>query len=549
MTALTDLVIGLAAVSWLNLMWRVGLVAARMYQIEEYEDARFLRWGATRAWLLHRAVVAAAAVALASLLAAIPAGGASARLVAAGWLAASLVAALLWGWTPAKKPLVVTARMRRLLVGTGILAMLLAAAAGFLLATDRWVAAGILIVAPLACAPALSQALLVAANYVLKPVEAAVRRHYLRMAAAKMGSVAPLVVAVAGSYGKTSTKHILAALLQPSLETLPTRKSFNTLMGVSRVINEDLLPQHRVFVVEMDAYGPGEIAAISGLVHPRVAVLTSAGPQHLERFGTVSRIADALYEVIAALPASGVAIVHGGEPVVAGLATRAQEEGRTVARYGIDDAPGGAPLEVIASDVHVDGRGARFRWSWPENKLVRDVVIPLLGRHQVLNTTAALAVVAVLGQDIDAAVAAAAALEPVEHRLQPLRTGGPVTVIDDSYNANPIGVHNGLDVLASMDGGGKILVTPGLVELGSVEELENRRYGEHAAAVCSDVIVMEARPAAALLAGLRAGGLDEAHIHLVRSLAEATALIGRLSRPGDVVLFANDLPDTYLPSG
>ena len=548
MTALSDVLIALAAVSWLNLVWRVGLVAARMYQIEEYEDARFLRWGATTAWLLHRAVLASATLASASLLAAIPAGGERARLVAAGWLAASLVAALLWGWTPAKKPLVVTARMRRLLLCAGGLAMLLAAAVGFLLATDRWVAAGILIVAPLAFAPALSQALLVAANYVLKPVEAAVRRHYLRLAAAKITSVAPLVVAVAGSYGKTSTKHILAALLQPSLDTLPTRKSFNTLMGVSRVINEDLHPPHRVFVVEMDAYGPGEIAAISGLVHPRVAVLTSAGPQHLERFGTMSRIADALYEVIAALPPSGVAIVHGGEPVVAGLAARAQEEGRTVARYGIADAPGGAPLEVIASDVHVDGRGARFRWSWPENKLVRDVVIPLLGRHQVLNTTAALAVVAVLGQDINAAVAAAAALEPVEHRLQPLRTGGPVTVIDDSYNANPIGVHNGLDVLASMDGGGKILVTPGLVELGSVEEQENRRYGEHAAAVCSDVIVMEARPAAALLVGLRAGGLDEAHIHLVRSLAEATALIGRLSRPGDVVLFANDLPETYLPS-
>jgi UDP-N-acetylmuramoyl-tripeptide--D-alanyl-D-alanine ligase len=548
-TALTDLLFALAAVSWLNLMWRVGLVAARMYQIEEYEDARFLRWGATRAWLLHRAVLAAGVLEVASLLGAIAAGAQSARLVAAGWLAGSLVATLLWEWTPAKKALVLTPRMRRLLMCAGGLAILLAAAVAFLLATGRWVAAGIVIAALLAFAPALSQGLLVAANYVLKPVEAAVRRHYLRLAAAKLTSVAPLVIAVAGSYGKTSTKHILAALLQPSLDTLPTRKSFNTLMGVSRVINEDLLPQHRVFVVEMDAYGPGEIAAISGLVHPRVAVLTSAGPQHLERFGTMSRITDALYEVIAALPASGVAIVHGGEPVVAELAARAASEGRTVARYGLAEAPGGVQLEVIASKVHIDGRGARFRWSWAENKLERDVVIPLLGRHQVLNVTAALAVVAVLGQDIDAAVAAAAVLEPVEHRLQPLRTGGPVTVIDDSYNANPVGVHNGLDVLASMDGGGKILVTPGLVELGSVEEQENRRYGEHAAAVCSDVIVMDARPAAALVAGLRAGGLDEAHIHLVRSLAEATALIGQLSRPGDVVLFANDLPDTYLPSG
>ncbi|HYL70248.1 MAG TPA: cyanophycin synthetase, partial [Candidatus Dormibacteraeota bacterium] len=158
-----------------------------------------------------------------------------------------------------------------------------------------------------------------------------------------------------------------------------------------------------------------------------------------------------------------------------------------------------------------------------------------------------LGVVALMDHDLDAAVGAAGRLEPVEHRLQPMRTGGPVTVIDDSYNANPVGVHNGLDVLAAMNGGRKILVTPGLVELGSVEEEENRRYGEHAASVCSDVIVMQARPAAALQAGLRAGGLPSEHIHVVRTLDEATAVIARVSRPGDVVLFANDLPDTYLP--
>ncbi len=105
--------------------------------------------------------------------------------------------------------------------------------------------------------------------------------------------VDPTVVAVVGSYGKTSTKHILAQLLQPSVNTLPTRKSFNTLMGVTRVINEDLKPEDRVFVVEMDAYGEGEIAAMSNLVHPRVAIITAVGPQHLERFGTLDHIADA----------------------------------------------------------------------------------------------------------------------------------------------------------------------------------------------------------------------------------------------------------------
>ncbi len=96
-------------------------------------------------------------------------------------------------------------------------------------------------------------------------------------------------------------------------------------------------------------------------------------------------------------------------------------------------------------------------------------------------------------------MAAAASLEQIEHRLQLMATPGPLTVIDDSYNANPVGVHSGLDVLAAMPGH-KFLITPGLVELGSVEDEENRRYGVHAARVCDHVIVMSAKTSFALCA-------------------------------------------------
>ena len=124
---------------------------------------------------------------------------------------------------------------------------------------------------------------------------------------------------------------------------------------------------------------------------------------------------------------------------------------------------------------------------------------------------------------------------------------GPLTVIDNSYNANPVGVHNGLEVLAAMSAAHRFLITPGLVELGSVESEENRRYGEHAAKVCDHVIVMSAKTTDALLAGLRAGGLGDDRIHVVDTLDDATKLLQSLALPGDVVLFANDLPDTYLP--
>jgi UDP-N-acetylmuramoyl-tripeptide--D-alanyl-D-alanine ligase len=161
--------------------------------------------------------------------------------------------------------------------------------------------------------------------------------------------------------------------------------------------------------------------------------------------------------------------------------------------------------------------------------------------------SAAFVAVVTLGYSIDEAINAAASLEQVEHRLQVMANAGPLTVIDDSYNANPVGVHNGLEVLAAMSGAHKFLITPGLVELGSVEDDENRRYGEHAAKVCDHVIVMSAKTSAALCAGLRDGGMSDDRIHLVETLDEATRLLQSMSRPGDVVLFANDLPDTYMP--
>ena len=440
-----------------------------------------------------------------------------------------------------------TARMRRLLIAGGFLAVVLAAGLALGIVTLHPVISAILVLIAGGVVTGLSEILLVAANVVTKPAEARIRRHYLGLAAARMKVVDPVVVAVVGSFGKTSTKHILAQLLQPSVNTLPTRKSFNTLMGVTRVINEDLTPEHRVFIVEMDAYAQGEIAAMSDLVHPRMAIITAIGPQHMERFGTIERIAGAMYEVASALPADGTLIVYTGDHAGTVLAERARADQRHLIRYALADDAQMVDADVVASSIRIDSHGGAFRWRWDAEGLDREVTIPLLGRHQVANVSAALAAVRILGYSIDGAISAAASLEQVEHRLQLMASAGPLTVIDDSYNANPVGVHNGLEVLAAMSGAHKFLVTPGLVELGGVETEENRRYGEHAANVCDHVIVMSAKTSAALCAGLRDGGMSEDRIHVVDTLDEATMLLQRLSRHGDVVLFANDLPDTYLP--
>ncbi len=534
-----------AASAWAVWLGRAGLVVARMYQIEEYEAPRLFAWGHQPRWLFHRTVLVGTLLA-ASIGAIVIATTAQDQLApGAGLLGGAVVLNALWRWIPPKKELVYTPRMRRILSAAAGLGLLVAV----LLGVAIWLAAPIigLAVASLALllSAELTMVLVVGGNLLMTPVEASIRQKFVRQAQARIRQYGPRVISVAGSYGKTSTKHITAQLLAPQINTFPTPKSFNTLMGITRTINEYLEPAHKLFVVEMDAYGPGEIADMAALVEPELAVITSIGPQHLERFGTIANIRAAMYELVAALPANGPVVVYAGEAESAQLADQAARDGRTVVRYGFADEPG-APFDVTASAVQIDSSATHFTWAWPARGLERRVSIPLLGKHNILNTAAGLAVTVLLGFDLDRAIAAAAQLEPVPHRLQRLPSAGGVLVIDDSYNANPVGVHNGLEVLQQIEGRQKILVTPGMVELGSVQDVENQRFGEHAAAVCQHVILVGKRQTQPIYAGLQAKQFPASAVHVVETLAEVTALLGQISGPGDVVLFANDLPDTYL---
>jgi UDP-N-acetylmuramoyl-tripeptide--D-alanyl-D-alanine ligase len=546
MGLLEDVLAALAGAAWLALAARAVLVAARMFQIEEYEADRLVAWGRSRAWLLHRSsvVAGAAVVAVTAFALTDPARPGMRIAITGAWIAGLLAGHTAWRWLPPKKELMYTPRLRRLLATATVAGVVVGAAACVALAVAPLWVGGLLAAAVTLGIPTLSMVVLAAANAANAPAEARVRRGFLRHARERLELWHPLVIAVAGSYGKTSTKHILAHMLERYGPTLATPKSFNTLMGVSRTVNDVLEERHRTFVVEMDAYAPGEIASICALVRPQHAVLTSVGPQHLERFGTIDRIATALYETIDALPPDGFAVVYGGDEQTAALAARARAAGRDVVTYGIKGETAG--LDVVAENVQITGHGSRFTWRWDHARLREELDVPLLGRHQVLNVSAALITVRRLGLALEPALESVASLRPVDHRLQPVATDNAITVIDDSYNANPVGVHNGLEVLAELEAGSRILVTPGLVELGEVEDAENRRYGEHAARVCDHVIVMEARPSRALRDGLRAAGMPDDRVHVVRSLAEATAVIGRIAAAGDAVLFANDLPDTYL---
>lgn len=439
-----------------------------------------------------------------------------------------------------KKPLVMTGRAWRILIGATVLTVLaslvlpgmahLSGGAPYDLVT--WVVVTILLFFAV-------PTLLVAADVLMAPVQSAINTSFTRRAQAKLAEVAPVVIGVTGSFGKTSTKFAIAGVLGPPNVALPTPGSYNTPMGVVRAINEGLAPDHRYLVVEMGAYRPGDIAELCAFVRPTVGVLTAIGPAHLERFGSMDAIRRAKYEIVESLPADGVAVMNTDDLTVRALADSTSRV--RVVRYGLD--PSGSPGVTARDHAYspagtaatvVDAGGGELR-----------VTTRLLGEHAIRHILAAVAVARLQEMPLADLGPRIAALEPVEHRLQIIPGAGGVTVIDDAYNSNPAGAAAALEVLADFDEADAnriVVVTPGIVELGELQADENETFGRHAATVADYLIVVGRVNRAAIVAGA-SGPNTKAEVITIDTLADATEYLKTLLRPGDVVLFENDLPD------
>jgi UDP-N-acetylmuramoyl-tripeptide--D-alanyl-D-alanine ligase len=453
------------------------------------------------------------------------------------WLAAKGARARFLKPSTSKKPLVMTGRARRILVTATLLSLfgvLLPSAVAHLLlggAPADLIAWALATVALFVWAPLL----IPAADWVLTPVQRWINAGYLRRAQRKLTAASPTVVGITGSYGKTSTKFAIGALLGP--DALVTPGSYNTTMGVCRAINEHLGPRHRFFVVEMGARRRGDVAEIGRLVEHRIAVLTSIGTAHLESFGSRDAIKEAKLEIVETLAPGGVAVVNSDDPTVRGL--RQELAGVDVVRYGLD--PEGSP-DVTATNVEVTRAGTRLTIVDRRTGSSVDATTRLLGRHSIGHVLAGAGVALATGRELTSLRHPIASLEPVEHRLQLIEAPGGVTVLDDAFNSNPDGAAAALEVLGSMPARKKIVVTPGMIELGELQVLANEELGRTAAAVADVLIVVARVNRDALLAGA-AGGTAE--VVPVASLDEATKELGGRIGSGDVVLFENDLPDQY----
>jgi UDP-N-acetylmuramoyl-tripeptide--D-alanyl-D-alanine ligase len=373
------------------------------------------------------------------------------------------------------------------------------------------------------------------------PLERIIARRFLAEATRRMGTYRGRVLGITGSYGKTSTKYVVADLLAARYRVLKTPAGVNTTMGITRVIREELRDEHEAFVVEMSAYGPGEIREVCDVVRPTLGILTAVGVQHLERFGTPERIAEAKYELIAALPAGAPAVINADDSVCLRLAERARTEGKRVLLYGMGE---GADLAVRGTEFAVSARGSRFRVVTADGQ-TETFETKLLGRWNLSNVLAGMAAALEWGVPLAAMKPAVAGLVPAPRRLEIHEEGGVIRILDVA-NANPRGAEMALEVLSQFTGGSRILITPGMVELGPIEAEENRRFGEKAASVCDYVILMGPEQTRPIRQGLLDRGFPADKVLTARQAQDVTDLLAGIVRPGDILLYENRLPDTYL---
>ncbi|MGN6372491.1 MAG: Mur ligase family protein [Solirubrobacteraceae bacterium] len=511
-----------------------------LFQLEHYEPARLLLWLRRR----NERFQSRELVGLGALYAAAVAdmGAGSAWFAGALLLASTPVAAL--GVRDlrreAVKPLVFTDRARRLFVVALLPAFMLTLAAMAVAVVGISTASLAVLLALALLLLAGAPWVLLAANRALAPVQRGINRRFVQRAQRSLSDCSPLVIGITGSYGKTTTKFCVGSVLGEDRSTLVTPESYNSLLGVTRTINEQLRPNHEAFVVEMGMFRRGDITELCELVHPKIGVITAIGPMHLERLGSIEAIAAAKAELLQALPSDGHFITNADDHRCLRLAGEAHVP---VTLFGVRSAS----AQVLARnirlqdgrtlfDLHLDGPGSP---STP-------VSAELLGEHNVLNLLAAAAVGHALGIAPGRIASGIARVQAPAHRLQPIHNrAARIVVIDDAYNSNPEGARAALSVLQQHPAERRMLVTPGMVELGEQEQELNRSFGEQAGAVCDLAILVGPARTRPIREGLLAAGMGEHDVHVVRDITDATALLSRLTRAGDVVLFENDLPDTY----
>ena len=370
-----------------------------------------------------------------------------------------------------------------------------------------------------------------------KPIEGTIRRGFCKKAKNKLKDIPGLkVVGITGSYGKTSTKYIVNTILSQKYNTLMTPESYNTTMGVVRTINEKLTSMHQLFVCEMGAKYVGDIKEITDIVNPTYGLVTAIGPQHLDTFKNLDNVRKTKLELVDSLPDDeGIAFLNWEDENI-----RNSRITKKSVKFGLTPE-----ADYYAENIEITERGSSFDVVIPEKESIR-IKTKLLGNLNILNIVCGVAIADKLGLTEEQIKMGIKYIKPVEHRLELRPNPNGSIIIDDSYNSNVRGSKMALEVLGSFKDRQRILITPGIVDLGDKAYELNKNLGKEATKHCDFIMFVGEKQAVPMLDGVREEKYPENKVFVAKNLDEAIQKMYQMMDSKTVVLLENDLPDNYL---
>ena len=451
-----------------------------------------------------------------------------------------------------KKKLVITNRVQRQII-TDVIVMIIIIALVWVFVGSYMVMGlcGILI--------ALQGIFLLVVNIINKPIETAINHYYINDAKKKLSGVPNLqVLGVTGSYGKTSVKYYLYTLLREHFNVLITPESYNTPMGVVKTIRESLKPTHEIFICEMGARHVGDIKELCDIVHPKHGIITSIGAQHIETFFNIENVVKTKFELADALPDDGMLFLNGDNTYIMEHASQYDNkifysgsndkqdiymDNNTNKQNIFDNTSKNKNCGYFAKDIKLSQVGTEFTLVAPNGES-EHFQMHLVGGHNIVNVVGAIAVANSFGVSLSNLKAAVRRIQPVAHRMQ-MTQHGNVTIIDDAYNSNPVGSKAAVETLAMFDGV-RILVTPGMVELGKDENEYNYKLGIYAAKCCDYILLVGKKHTKPIQDGAIANGFPKEKCIAYDKLEEAPKYAYSINEEGHkYILLENDLPDNY----
>ncbi len=469
-----------------------------------------------------------------------------------------------------KKPLVFTPRMWRLSVPFMILNLLLPVAAvllgyhllpvyfAYATGSSLLIQVDIYILAlGLVLANVLVPFWVFIAATISQPIENRIHQHFINEAKKKLAQMNGLtVVTITGSYGKTSTKFMIRDLLAQRMSVYATPGSYNTPMGICKAINNELEAHHQVLILEMGARYEGNIDELCDIAQPDIAVVTNVGIAHLETFGSQDAIARTKSTLVKRLPPGGTAVLNFDDERVKKMADL-RDDITVISTTNIPlalrqprsrdskepELAEGTKVDIYVSEIFYDHKGTRFTAHYNGQKEIFQT--KLLGAHNVQNILLAIGVASRFDVRLKTMAVAARDIQPVEHRLELKKEGG-LTIIDDAFNSNPVGAKNAVEILSQFSGGRRIIITPGMIEMGKQQAEANREFGKVIGKAELDLVILvgseQTKP---IREGIEQTSLQPEKVRTVKSLFKANEIIRETARPGDVILYENDLPDTF----